>query len=386
MYYLYNFFKKLRIRRYVFLSFKPLICLIKKISRQKNKEIKNILVIRLDRLGDLILSLPAINALRQLYASAKITALVNPANVELLSLVKIVDEIIGYDKNKSSLIDVLRLALRLRKSNFDLSVDLCHGDTVKAALACFLAAIPQRIGYDVNIHGFLFTKALTIYDENVRHETDIALDVVRELGFDGHKPEIKINICSEDRVYIERLFTKWNISDNDLIIGFNVGVSSVNPLKAWPKGRFAQLGDWLCKHYGAKIIITGTLEEKRLAEEIRAQMLTRDKVFLAAGQTSIGQLCALIKRCHVFVSNNTGAMNVAVALGVPTVVINGPSSKRRWAPLDPIHVVISKNLPCSERDCGFCNRGDRACIETISVKEVLEGVELQLKKIGRYPE
>lgn len=345
------------------------------IQRPALGEPRKILVCRTDRLGDFILSLPAIYALHKTYPQAQISLLINPAYRDLVRFLPGVSQVISY-RAQAGLLEKLRVLRAIRKERFNVSFDLCHGDTLQVALLNFLAGIRYRIGYDVGRHGFLFTH--TMKDDNAAgtYEVDVALNVVRlavpQLRAVKQVPfDVSLDEWSQ---FQHNLLAQHCISSSDRVLGVALGVSDSNPLKAWDIAKFGQVLEQIYKKSPQlKVVITGTKEDQRLFDQLPP--VVQENVINLIGQTKVEELCLWLKRCDYYLSNNTGTMQLAAWVNTPTIVINGPSSIVRWAPRGEQHKIISKRYACSYYDCDGrqCDK-NFACIKDISVEDVLKEV------------
>jgi len=297
--------------------------------------IKNILVIRNDRFGEFLLNIPAIRALKEAYPQARISLAVKPAVVELAGAVECVDEAAAWDEIKGN----------LRKYKFDLCVVL--NPTKEAHWAVFWAGIPVRVGYDRK-WGFLLTHKLK--DTKFlgdRHEVDCNLELVGLVGARTLDKTLKIKV--DDNLFRE--FT------GQRVVAIHPFTS--DPLKQWPVGRFMELAEMIARELGIKVVIVGMTIEK--SKEVGAEPRD-DRIIDMVNKTSLVELAALLKRCCLLVSGDSGPVHLAACVGTPVVALfrndlPGKTAKR-WGPWGEGHVVIEKsNLP------------------DISVEEVLDKVK-----------
>ncbi|MGA9351695.1 MAG: glycosyltransferase family 9 protein, partial [Anaerolineae bacterium] len=170
------------------------------------------------------------------------------------------------------------------------------------------------------------------------------------------------------------------VEDGDLLICIHPGVGA--PVKLWENAAWAQVADALAQRYGAKVILTGSVEESPLCRAVAEQMTARPIV--AAGETSLGGLAAIMARCQLVLGVDSGPLHLAVAMGTPTVHLFGPVDSRAFGPWgDPAHHIVVT----SEMDCIPCNRLDYApaeldqhpCVRNITVEQVLEAAEGMMK-------
>jgi ADP-heptose:LPS heptosyltransferase len=199
----------------------------------------------------------------------------------------------------------------------------------------------------------------------------------------------KVAINREDQAGIDRWLAGHGIANGDLVIAVHPGSGPRAPHRRWDKSKFAEITRRLGAELGAKVVLTGTAEERALVREVRSLAGTPG-VLDAAGEFSIGQVAALAGRCDLVLSNDTGTMHVAAAMGVPTVGLFGPESPTRYGPFGQRNRSVYKHLPCSpciEIHRGRHRRcGDAQCMGDIGVEEVwavIEGYDLKGARAGR---
>jgi len=183
-------------------------------------------------------------------------------------------------------------------------------------------------------------------------------------------------LTADDEEFAKGYLAGHGVEDSDLLICIHPGAGA--PVKLWRNEAWAQVADTLAKLYRAKVILTGSSEESPLCRAIAEQMTTQPIV--AAGETSLGELAAILARCRLVIGVDSGPLHLAVALGTPTVHLFGPVDSRAFGPWgDPArHIVVT-----SEMDCIPCNRLDyppaelhqHPCVRNITVEQVLEAAE-----------
>lgn len=339
--------------------------------------IHRILVIRTDRIGDVLLNIPAIRALKYSFNSS-VAALVNPAAKELLEGIPEIDEIISFDEERWNKNIFARLSLlrQLRKGRFDLAVIL--NPNKRFHILTYLAGIPLRLGYDRK-WGFLLTHKIEDKKfQGQKHEVKYNLDLVRSIGADTDNQRIYIKIDEEEMHFIKELLLKYGIKDKDLIIAIHP--YSSNPAKCWPKENYAFVEDELYSRFGAKVVIIGGARERSSAMKLIS--LSKYPPINLCGKLTLKQLAAFFQKCSMLISNDSGPVHIAAATGTPTVVIFGRNipgvSPKRWGPWGSGHIVLHKDpgcRPCLDRDCPY----DFRCLTSITPEEVLQAAQKQLK-------
>lgn len=296
--------------------------------------IKNILVIRNDRFGEFLLNLPAIRALKEAYPQAKITLAVNLTVYELAGLVECVDQVIVWGQIKKD----------LRKHKFDLVVIL--NPTKEAHIASFLAGIPVRLGYDRK-WGFLLTKKIKDTKHlGDRHEVECNLELVNSVG--AHTQNKSLSIKVNKSYYPEFAERK--------IIAIHPFTSDL--LKQWTIDRFKELAQRITKELKLEVIIVGLS---------LTTLNTGRGVIDMTNKTTLVELAALLSRCFLLISGDSGPVHLAAAVGTQVIALfrNDLPGKtaQRWGPWGQGHVVIEKSN-----------------LEDISVDEVLEIVRSKYDK------
>jgi len=338
-------------------------------------EFKNILVVRTDRLGDVVLTTPAIGALRKAFPKARISMMVSPATVDLLRRNPYLDEVIVYDRFKEhhGLKGYWKFVLELRQKKFDLAV--IYHTKRRINLVCFLAGIPSRIGYRNDKFGFLLTHGLPdTRPLGIKHEVEYCLDVLKPLGVPSDFSQIQLFLDPEAEQWAERIFSQYKISSSDSVIAIHSGASCHS--RIWPVERYAELIKRLAQYYSAKIIIIGGKDS--LGEPTKLKSLIPESVIDLAGQTTVPQLMSLLKRCRLLVSNDSGPVHVAVGLGTPVISIFGRNqpgiSPNRWRPLGPRDIFLNKQVGCEVCLAHRCQKNFQ-CLLAISVDEVFESAK-----------
>ncbi len=337
---------------------------------QLKDKYKKILIVRNDHLGDLILSLPAIYAIRKAYPDAHISVMVNESFKDIFYFYPFVNSIISYNKNWP-ILEKIKFFLKIFILRFDLSIDICHGKTLEMALITFFSFIPARIGFNVCKHGFLFNYSVFLDSDNI-FETDICFNIAKIL------PNVK-EIGLEDIKFDKQ----ERVKKDDILIGINIGVAKENFIKAWDINKFSELINKIKKDFPKiKIIILGSKSELELLEKLKRGL--NCDVISMVGKTSLKKLFYLMSFLDLVICNNTGIMQLAVLLKIPAIIINGPSSIKRWGPQNlKYNILITKNLECGIKDCNtkICDK-DFYCIKGITVDDVYSAFKRQLNKRG----
>jgi len=340
---------------------------------------KRILIVRTDRVGDVLLSTPVIKAIRETYPHAYIAVMVSPYAKEIVEGNPYLDEVIVYDKDHrhKSWLNSIKFALNLKKKKFNLAVIL-H-PTNRVHLITFFAGIPKRIGYDRKF-GFLLTDRIKHTKQlGQKHELEYSLDLLGHLGIHGQDKNIFIPIKAESEKWVEDLFDQEKIDKLDRLLAIHPGASC--PSKIWPQDRFAQAADRLVEEYGFKVLIIAGPKDIANAKVVVKNM--RHAVIDLAGKTSISQLASVLKRCRLFISNDSGPVHIASAVGTPVISIFGRNQKglspKRWGPVGKKDRVLHKEVGCIQCLAHNCVK-EFACLKAITVEDVVKVADSILKE------
>ncbi|MDD5097164.1 MAG: lipopolysaccharide heptosyltransferase II [Candidatus Omnitrophica bacterium] len=348
----------------------------KPVFEKKDQQLKRILIVRTDRIGDVLLSTPVIKALRQKYPQAYISMMVAPYAKDIVENNPYLDEVIVYDKDglHKSWLRSLKFASRLKKKKFDLAVIL-H-PTNRVHLLAFLAGIPKRLGYNRKLGALLNLKKEHQKQDGLKHEAEYNLELLKDLGIADGYTDLYIPIKAESVKWADDFLKKEGISPSDKILAINPGASC--PSKLWPFERFAQVAAKLSKAHNLKVLILAGPKDTLLADKVTKHQELKDKVINLAGKTSISQLASILKRCVLFISNDSGPVHIASAVGTPVISIFGRSqaglSPKRWGPLGKRDRYLHKEVGCIQCLAHNCQK-EFACLKAISVDDVVQVAE-----------
>ena len=351
-----------------------------------HKDLNNskILFIRLSSLGDLILTLPTLKAIKDRYPKAYIAWLVQSGLYDVLRGNPYLDEIIPVDilsvtdkyaTPKTWLKGGIRLIRNLRKAHhifqekgFDIVLEFQA--LFKSGMFAVLNRKAERYGFknSKELSHFFLNRAIFIRDKS-RHAIDNYLQFARYFDCPTEEIGFPIYVPHEDEDYVDHLLSDEGVKPEDLTI-FLCATARWRS-KFWEREAFARLGDELVRRYGAKLIFSGLPSEIGYLHGIREMM--REEAIIMAGRTNIKQFFALMKRCSFFIGVDSGAMHAAAAFGIPVISLFGPSNPHWIGPFGQEKGIIRVALqcaPCNKRDCR-----DRSCMRGISPEMVLEKVE-----------
>ena len=335
--------------------------------------------------GDAVMSIPAMKEIRRLYPGAHISLLVRPWVRDVYAAADFVDELIEFDKRSGhgGLAGLWRLARDLRHSRFDMA--LLMQNAFEAAFLSWLAGIPIRVGYARDFRGLLLTHPCKIDPEGLGvHQLYYYLEILSQVGLlgqrlwrdPGYRYSLSVPVRDSDCRAAKKMLTARGICAGDILVGINPG-AAYGGAKRWLSDRFARVADELVLSCSARVVIFGARSERAIAEQVALQM--NQEAVVLAGETTLGQLMALIRQCSLFITNDSGPMHLAAALEVPQIAIFGSTSEMATGPIHAEAQVIKNPVPCNPcflRECptDFC------CMTGIEVDEVLDAAKQKLAK------
>ena len=334
---------------------------------------ERILIVRTDRMGDVILSTPVIRNLREAYPDSYIAFMCRPYTKEILEGNPYLNEVIVYDKygKHKSFFSSLRFSLSLRKKRFDLALVL-H-PTNRAHMVTFFAGIRVRAGWNRKM-GFLLTHKLEHTKQlGEKHELEYTLDLLRFLNIPVRYKDTFFPLRDKDRNYIKNAFLKYGVSDYDKLIIIHPSASCVS--KRWPQDYFIKLIELIRKEFGSRIAIVTSKDQAQYADRIIAKCAG---LIDMRGKVTLSQLGALLEKADIFVSNDSGPVHIAAALGTPVISIFGRNEKglspRRWRPLGNKSFFMHKDVGCDPCLAHNCTKGF-LCLKAIKPDEVFSLVK-----------
>jgi len=330
-----------------------------------------ILVRATNWVGDAIMSIPALAVIRGRFPHAEVVILARPWVADLYRDQGFLDRLILFDHTgrHSGFLGLERLAVELRRDEFDLAILLPN--SFQSVWIAWRAAIPQRIGYARDARSWLLTQPVPLPrpGEIPPHEPFYYLELLRRIGLfkELHPIErIGLRIDSAARDRAEETLRRAGCRSGAFRIALAPG-AAYGSAKCWPPDRFAALASRLIADFDADVILFGTSSERVVAEKIAAGM--RRLPVMLVGQTPIRDFPALLASCRLFIGNDSGAMHVAAAVGLPVVGIFGPTDPFGTAPVTPTSALVRQPVSCSPCFLRHCPV-DHRCMTRISVDQV----------------
>ncbi|HOI74060.1 MAG TPA: lipopolysaccharide heptosyltransferase II [Syntrophales bacterium] len=332
------------------------------------REIRRLLVRGTNWIGDAILTLPAMAAIRAGMPEAHITVLAKPWVGEVYRICPHADEVLTFREPgiHAGVSGRLRLARDLSGMAFDGAILLQNA--IEAAIVTLLAGIPVRAGYNTDARGLLLTSSVRRSREILRvHQSRYYLEMVRALGLPPPDPPPPLLVPpAEYRDLAEKVLVERGCDPEAPLAGIAPG-AAYGPAKRWFPDRFAAVADRLAAEFGARVLVFGSSGDRESAGAVQAAAKAR--FVNLAGGTSLREALALISRCRVFVSNDSGLMHVAAAMGVPTVAVFGSTNPVTTGPMGPRFSIVRKPMDCSPCLKETCPQ-DFRCMEAISAEDV----------------
>ena len=337
--------------------------------------VRKILVIGGGGIGDVIMKIPVFAHLRKRFPAAEIVFFTSPGpSYEMVRGRPDIDRIITLEGREAMGLGGLRQTLaclrRLRRERFDMTITTHYGISFRGALFSYLLGAPIRVGFDRAGRGLLYNLRVRVANPQGRHAVDWNLDLARALGIKVAKAELSIALSPEDRVFASAFLRERNAGEDALLVGIFPGSKRISRL--WPGGRFAEVADRLSDLYRCRIMLIGGEREREAIGEIRSKM--RHEPILAVGQ-GIRETAALIERCGLMISTDSGPMHIAAAVKTPVVALFGPETPVRVRPYSERAAVVRHDVPCSPCHDYGCKLGTMACMDAITVDDVLAAVE-----------
>jgi heptosyltransferase-2 len=331
----------------------------------------NILIRGANWVGDAVMTMPAIKAIRHAHPDASISLLVKPWVAPLFDKSSDINDIIIYEERHKGVAGKLALSRQLKRRNFIRAFLLQNA--FDAALIAFLARIPERIGYGRDLRSVLLTKAVPYHGEDRKmHHIEYFLELLRRAGIDAPYSVPRIELSQE-----EKLAAREKLSSlKRPVVGINPG-AQFGPAKQWRPERFSALIDRIVNDLDGSAVVFGGPAETALAEDIIGKTaVSSDRVMSMAGQTSLRELIGLIPECDAQVTTDSGPMHIGYATRTPLVAIFGSTEPDLTGPVGQGCWVIRHKTacsPCFEREC--TEKEAMACMDAVTVDEVFESLK-----------
>lgn len=344
-----------------------------------SKSCKTLLVRGVNWIGDAVMTMPALRALRKGLPDTKISLLVKPWVASLFKNNPDIDEIILYEGRYNSLFGKLRLSSLLKSKGFCSSI--LFQNAFDAALIAFLAGIPERIGYSRYGRGFLLTDAIPFNNDDRKiHHVYYYLNILKKAGMDTEYSIPYIYLSLEERVNARNILKNLKRP----VIGINPG-ATYGSTKRWHPERFAEVSKRIISELNGSVVIFGGKSEVGIAEEIHNLINLEPGTWNLelknlAGKTTLRELSALISECDVLLTNDSGPMHIGYAVRTPVIAIFGSTEPALTGPLGRGNMVIKKDIDCSPCFKKRCAKQEIVCMNAITSDEVFEVIKHSIPK------
>ena len=331
-------------------------------------DIKRILVIKLRAVGDIVLSTPVVQNLRDYFPQSEIDFLLDKFAEDVVVGNPFVSEVVSFDRSRDSGAGIIR---EIRKRKYDLVIDLFSNP--RSAIIAGLSGASVRVGFPFRWRRYAFNVIVHPRTGNI-HNVDFNLDALRRLEIPVHHRSPFLPV-TEGAEAFARDWLSQNDLERKLLVALNPGGGWVT--KRWGLDHYAQLGDGISNRHGAAIVVLwGPGEEsdaKIIAEKMKAPAHLSPR-------TTLAQLAGILRHCTALVSNDSGPMHMAAALQVPTLGIFGPTNPLQQGPFGEKNKWIrNESLDCLECSLTSCPIGN-ICMTELTVDRVLEAFDEMLLK------
>jgi len=351
--------------------------------------------VRLDEIGDVVMTMPLLRELRRSFSSAWITLIVKPDVFNLVALCPYINEVLTYDGNTPQRFEQARRhsrAMRLGRRElwprrFDLAIVPRWGvDLYHAGFVAYFSGASLRLSYSETVSAdkarvnkgsnALFTHLLN--DDSPKHEVERNLEIVRYLGGEIRNDKLELWLDENDERFAEDILSSNDINPAELVVALAPGAGAAK--RMWPLKNYIELAEWLRDDFHARLIIVGGPEDRPLGQELQTRL---PKLAInVTGRSSLRQTFALLKHCDLYIGNDTGPMHLAAAADVPVVEIschpkggspNHTNSPLVYGPWGVSHLIAQPSTPL--HPCEYsCIAAEAHCILGISTDEVKRAI------------
>ncbi len=371
------------------------------------KDIKKILVVKFRHIGDVLLTVPTIRALKETFSDASVSVLVNSGTEDVLSGNPIINELMVFDRAIKDLppfkryLKEVKFLKEIKAKGFDMIVDLIGGD--RSAILSFLSGARYRLAADFGRKGFIGKKYLYTHLANIDRQEHMVLqnlDIVKRFGITTDNTNVDFFIPEEIKQSIKKTLVENGITEKDKIV--HVHPTSRWFFKCWQDEYMAEIIGWLIDK-GLKVVVTSAPDSKEMEKAKRILSLVGDSpsrsigmgqsplpssrithyascILDLCGKTTIKELAAISEASDLFIGVDSAPMHIAAAVGTPVIALFGPTGKE-WIPYGEGNTVVSKDMPCKPCKKGMCEGiALRECMSAIKPDDVKEAVNKILKE------
>jgi ADP-heptose:LPS heptosyltransferase len=350
-------------------------------KKESNKH-KKILLFLSGGIGDVLCFTPALEALGKEFSEAQIDAIVrNNGSERVLKYNPYINNILVYKRNninqKAERINLLR---RILGQKYTTSITFCVDFSYKTGLAALLSGASRRIGPKIGHQGIFYNVKVHMPDN--KHFIYRNYDLVKNAGV--NRPlnlNLRFYLDDQERTFTKNFLQSKHIKSAHKIVGVHPGGGTWRKIRRWPKDKYIKVINCIVKEQGIKVVLMGGPDEKQLVNEILKE--TSNQVIAANNNLTLGQFAALVGRCDLFLGNDGGPLQIASAMGTPTVGIVGFTDPAVFAPIGSKHVIVRKKLPCSpcidyyDYNSDACE--EQTCMKEINVSQLIDVIKKKVK-------
>ncbi len=353
---------------------------------------QRILAIRLDNLGDVLVTTPAMRAIKTSLPSCKLSLLTSPVGAQVARLNSDIDEVIIYEAPwmdpwqklpQDSKREQEMIAL-IKKRRFDAAVIFSsyHQSPLPAAYLCYLADIPLRLAASIDGPGSLLTTRHK-HPKRMMHEVERGLDLVHAVGFSTNILELVLKVPIKARENIYEFLSARNVDPLRPLLVIHPGCSM--PARTYPSHLYSEVIDQVIERMDATVVVTGTNDEQALIEQVIANVReqNREAILACGGILPFPDFCSLIEAADLVITNNTGPMHIAAAVKTPVVALFALTNPpEQWGPWRVPHRQLYHEVPCRicyHRICPF----NHECLSLVTPEVVVHAAEELL--VGTIP-
>lgn len=345
-----------------------------------------ILIVKLSAIGDVVHTLPSLEALRAAYPESRITWLVEENARDIIRGHPCLDNIIVFKRKRwltgifkpsiylQTVGEVISFIKELRGKEYDLVIDF--QGLFKSGILALLSGGKRRLGYDKTreLSYIFLNERIQSYNPDL-HAVERCLNLAGYLGAEVNGPRFSIPFGERDMKCVKRFLRNNGIDESDRMIAVHPGSGWVT--KLWERERFSYLCDRIIDQFGVRIIFTGDEDDRSMIEAISSKM--HGRAFNTAGRMSLKELACFLSLVDLMITTDTGPMHIASAMKTPVVAIFGPTAPWRTGPYGNGHTVIRSNVACSPCFKKKCDT--KRCMDEITVDDVFSSVAQKLSSL-----
>ncbi|MDQ5852428.1 MAG: glycosyltransferase family 9 protein [Chloroflexota bacterium] len=353
---------------------------------------RRVLAVRLDNLGDVLVTTPAMHAVKQSLPHVELTLLASPVGAQAGRLNPDIDDVIVYqaawmdpwhelpqDSEREQ-----RMIATIRARQFDGAIIFTsfRQSPLPAAYLCYLADIPLRLAASIDGPGSLLTTRHK-HPERMMHEVERGLDLVGAIGLGTEDRDLVLRVPDDARLRLNAFLEETGAGARRPLIVLHPGCSM--PARTYPWEMYAEVADLLVDRLGATVVLTGTEVERELVERVRGRMRpdTRSRSISAAGKLPFATFCALVEAADLTVTNNTGPMHVSAAVKTPVVALFALTNPpEQWGPWHVPHRQLFHDVPCRICYSRICPYGHE-CLRLVTPPMVVDAAADLLGAMGQ---